>query len=138
MFKSKVYNEKMLEKKDAESEAALKEKKACRLALVAIVLFVVMFFIDNFVLRMTTLSVVFALVAVFFYMSIFVIGVSRGKVSEINNSSVDNEVIIELREKYGDEFTTAFLYSEGRYGHLKRLDEKFLKFQQMKDIVKKV
>lgn len=136
MFKSKVYNEKMLEKKRVESEVDLKEKKTIKLAYVAIALFVVMFFIDNFLLRMATLGVVFSLFAVFFYMGVFVVGVGRGKIADINNTSVDKEVIVELKEKYGDDFTTAFLYSEGRYGHLKKLDEKFLKFQQMKDVVK--
>lgn len=136
MFKSKAYNEKMLEKKRAESEVDLKEKKTIKLAYVAIALFVVMFFIDNFLLRMATLGVVFSLLAVFFYMGVFVVGVGRGKIADINNTSVDKEVIVELKEKYGDDFTTAFLYSEGRYGHLKKLDEKFLKFQQMKDVVK--
>lgn len=136
MFKSKAYNEKMLEKKRAESEVDLKEKKTIKLAYVAIVLFIVMFFIDNFLLRMATLGLVLSLFAVFFYMGIFVVGVERGKISDINNTSVDKEVIVELREKYGDEFTAAFLYSEGRYGHLKKLDKKFLKFQQMKDVVK--
>lgn len=138
MFKSKVYNEKMLEKKTVESEVDLKEKKTIKLGCVAIVLFVVMFFIDNFLLRMATFGTVLFLFAVFFYMGIFIVGTGRGKISDINNSKVDKEIIGELREKYGDDFTTAFLYSEGRYGHLKMLDEKFLKFQQMKDIVKEV
>lgn len=138
MFKSKVYNEKMIEKKEVENKVYLQDQKNCRLAYVAMGIFVAMFFMDNFLIRMMTLGLTVILFSVFFYIAIFVIGFSRGEISKINNMIIDNEVIEELKEKYGEEFTTAFLYSQGSYGHLKKLDEKFIRFNEMKSLIKNI